>query len=251
MLEALRDLEKKKLVSCQRHPFAPLSIWNYTAKCQYERAWFFNLGEHQGPLPTSPFRVLDKLDGSLGILYGLGSQQGIATRGSFTSDQAKRATGIFLARYRNYQPPQGTTAVFEIIYPENRIVVDYAQESDLYHLGLVDNATGLAHFALDANWPGPTAKEFDAQPLADMPDEVMPFVREHATKLTEQYATAERECKKAFSELRRDFANKAVQSDKSYVLFAMLDKKPYAQIIWKSIEPLWIPAKSMVSENVA
>jgi RNA ligase len=106
---------------------------------------FFNYGEHIGknmPIPDEVPQVFDKLDGSLGIMYKLNGKVMIATRGSFTSDQAKWATGWYRAHVEecdNIGP--GITNLFEIIYPENRIVVNY-DYSGLVHLASLDTETG-------------------------------------------------------------------------------------------------------------
>jgi len=157
-------------VSVQRHDSAPLRIYNYTPKVQYDRLWcdvtkssrglildndgqivarpfrkFFNLGEHQpDEIPSEPFDVFDKADGSLGILYWHDGEPRIATRGSFVSDQSKVATAMLHEQYRDAidQLQPSLTYLFEIIYPENRIVVDYGDRRELVLLGAVDTATG-------------------------------------------------------------------------------------------------------------
>lgn len=166
-LTELREYEDKGLVRSQEHPEYPYLIWNYTHKAQNDRAWdsttkmcrglitdergrviarpydkFFNVGEHDqegmSPIPSEPFTVWDKLDGSLGILYY--SPDGkplLATRGSFTSEQAKKGTEMLQKYIGNKVTnfPVGYTLMFEIIYPDNRIVVDYGKEEKLVYLG--------------------------------------------------------------------------------------------------------------------
>jgi RNA ligase len=96
--------------------------------------------------------VSDKFDGSLGIAYrqpdGLWA---IATRGSFESEQAKHATELLRDRTGegpvaidndpfliNHMSNGGkATPLFEIIYPGNRIVVDYGNLDTLKGLGAV------------------------------------------------------------------------------------------------------------------
>ena len=52
---------------------------------------FFNMEEHQPEeIPNETFEVFEKLDGSLGILFWYQGQWILATKGSFTSDQAIR-----------------------------------------------------------------------------------------------------------------------------------------------------------------
>lgn len=94
------------------------------------------------------FKAYDKLDGSLGILYvennGHAWSYAVATRGSFESDQAKKATEIFHNQYHGVTDFQCDkfTYLFEIIYPENRIVVDYGKKEELRLLAVIDIETG-------------------------------------------------------------------------------------------------------------
>lgn len=172
-----------------------LRILNYTEKAQYERAWthetrtcrglivthrnvvrarpwakFYNYGEHpEGTLDLSAaVEVTDKLDGSLGILYRGPNGLSIATRGSFASEQAEHATKLLRERYGHFLPVVGWTYLFEIIYPGNRIVVDYGRTDDLVLLGAVSIDTGTALGPDDiGEWPGPVTKSFAARTLAD------------------------------------------------------------------------------------
>jgi len=156
-------------VNVQKHPHAELYIYNYAPICQYEKIWneatracrglildkdmnivarpfskFFNYEEHQPhEIPNEPFEIFEKLDGSLGILYWIGDRPYIATRGSFNSDQAITAS-LILERYKDSfkHLRKDVTYLFEIIYPANRIVVDYGDISDIFLIAVIDNATG-------------------------------------------------------------------------------------------------------------
>lgn len=64
----------------------------------------------------------------------------MATRGSFTSDQAVKGFEL-LQKYDYKRLVKGFTYLFEIIYPENRIVVNYGYE-DLILLSVIDNKDG-------------------------------------------------------------------------------------------------------------
>lgn len=168
------DLQKyidDKYISVQKHPTADLYIYNYTQKAQFDRVWtpetmscrglimdgndnviarpfskFFNLEEAVGQgesLPAEAFTVTEKYDGSLGILYWIGDEPYLATRGSFVSEQAiegnkmlQEHREIFGKLNRKY------TYLFEIIYPENRIVVDYGGKRELVLLAVVDTKSG-------------------------------------------------------------------------------------------------------------
>ena len=169
--ELLRELLKNKLVSVQKHPYSDLFIYNYSPKVQYEKLWnevtlktrglildsemniiarpfgkFFNLEEHNpNEIPKLPFDVYEKMDGSLGILYWLNNKPFIATRGSFESEQANHATRILYEKYEHTfdKLDKASTYLFEIIYPQNRIVVDYGAMDDIILLSVIDKETGV------------------------------------------------------------------------------------------------------------
>lgn len=90
---------------------------------------FFNYGEITMELPNTEFSVTDKMDGSLGIAYWFGGENGywrVNTRGSFESDQARWATAwLETQKYITDKLVKGSTYLFEIIYPSNKIVVAY------------------------------------------------------------------------------------------------------------------------------
>jgi RNA ligase len=89
---------------------------------------FFNYGERTTTLPDEPFDVLEKLDGSLGIVFHDGAMWRCVTKGSFVAEQAAWAMRWLSAReHRGLRP--GTTYLFEVIYNENRNVVRYDFEN--------------------------------------------------------------------------------------------------------------------------
>jgi len=183
----LQQMIDERLVSVQKHPGADLFIYNYTNKAQYDRVWneitlqsrglildaglkivarpfkkFFNLEEHPADeIPDEPFETFEKIDGSLGILYWLNDKPNIATRGSFTSDQAVRATKTLNEKYAHTfeKLERNATYLFEIIYPENRIVVDYGDTDDLIMLAVIANNTGLDLPLPDIGFP--IVKKYD------------------------------------------------------------------------------------------
>src|ERR1700683_3484778 len=159
----LDDMLEQGYIRQQFHPGEPLAILNYTEKAQFDRVWndatrqcrgllykvfgqevvarpfpkFFNYGEedvHHSYYHT-PVTVTDKLDGSLGILYPVGHYGwAIATRGSFTSPQALHGTAKLQEYLKTWEPADGSTYLFEIIYPANRIVCNYYDTDDLFLL---------------------------------------------------------------------------------------------------------------------
>jgi RNA ligase len=187
-------------VRSQYHPTDALTIFNYTNKTQYESAWdgiteqtrglivntyteevvarpfrkFHNweqLGTtQQAALMDEPCEVYIKWDGSLGILYGLHTGESrIATRGSFTSPQAEHATAVLHEKYPTFEPIAGLTYLFEIIYPENRIVVDYTDLDALILLAVIDTESGKTLPSGSYDWPGlVTTPLMEFESLADV-----------------------------------------------------------------------------------
>ena len=162
--EILNKYNDDNLVYKQIHPTLPLTIWNYSEKVQYDNLWddittqtrglvtddkgnivarpfkkFFNDSEKKHT-PTPDFDVYEKMDGSLGILFYYEGEWVLATRGSFTSDQAVKGFEM-LQKYDYQKLHKDYTYLFEIIYDDNRIVVKYNYE-DLVLLGMINTETG-------------------------------------------------------------------------------------------------------------
>lgn len=144
-----------KLIS-QVHPTLPLTIYNYSQETQYERDWdsitlmcrglvvdsmtgevvarpfakFFNWEEVSTEVPVKGdyVYVQEKMDGSLGILFNYKGEWIMATRGSFTSEQAIKGLQIAKRDFNLSAFEPSITYLCEIIYPENRIVVNYGDE---------------------------------------------------------------------------------------------------------------------------
>ncbi len=171
----LSDLEaeiRAGYINRRIHPeFPTLATVGYSDKCQFDNHWtpatkacrgiiydtvtleviarpfakFFNYGQGDPAdydLDAPILGAFDKYDGSLGIRYtrpdGLTA---IATRGSFDSEQARHATA--LAWRLGWEPiDQGVTDLYEIIYPDNRIVIDYGDRDELVYLGAVNIESG-------------------------------------------------------------------------------------------------------------
>jgi RNA ligase len=164
-LETLHKYQSDGLLYSQTHPTLPLTIWNYTEKVQYEDLWdevtlscrglvtddngnivarpfrkFFNIEEGKHT-PTSKFEVYEKMDGSLIILFWYDGGWVVATRGSFTSDQAVAASKIFFDKLE-HNFSIGITYLFEFTASWNRIVVDYGDEDNLTLLGAIRTDDG-------------------------------------------------------------------------------------------------------------
>jgi RNA ligase len=188
-LEKIELLIEEGYITKRSHSSGELFIYNYTAKAQYDRRWtpetmqcrglildkngaiaarplpkFFNLQEHTETLPSEPFEVYEKLDGSLGILYWHQDQPYIASRGSFNSDQAIKANEILNRLYAQSIPKldRSLTYLFEIIYPSNRIVVDYGEMEALILLAVINTKSGLEYKIEEFRELGfPIAQKYD------------------------------------------------------------------------------------------
>ena len=81
--------------------------------------------------------VTDKKDGSAIIVTNHNGEVIINTNGEFENDQIKLAKKLFVDKYNYFynNVPEGYTFVFELIHPQNRIVLDYGNEQKLYLYG--------------------------------------------------------------------------------------------------------------------
>lgn len=177
-VDAIRREIDAGYISEQLHPSAPLRILNYTQRAQFDWKWntetlqcrglivdddwnvvarpfpkFFSVEQLNGVVPVEPFEVYEKMDGSLGVLYRADGQPQIASRGSFTSGQALRATSILERKYGHVRLDHSLTYLFEVIYPENRIVVNYGDLEDLILLAVIETATGVEQPLPDIGFP--------------------------------------------------------------------------------------------------
>ncbi len=331
-IEVLQQLVKDGYLTARPHPTADLLIWNYTPKTQYERYWtpetlrcrglithtdgtvvarafekFFNYEEITEPLPLEPFTVTEKMDGSLGILFTLDGKPQIATRGSFTSEQAIRANRILQERYSDFHFQPDCTYLFEIVYPENRIIVNYGTKEDLVLLAVIVTETGaeldIHSDALKDTWPFPLVKRFDGisdiaelrkveqenaegfvirfesglrvkmkfaeyvrlhhiithvnariiwdllrtgQPLEPLlervPDEFYTWVKRTRENLLQQFMIIETYAKAVVERVkhlptRKEQAMIVTKEKYPGIVFAMLDKKNYQEMIWKLLYP--------------
>lgn len=176
----INGLEKgvaDKLVTKRKHPEHDLYIYNYTASAMSispslwpewlmdarglvldSDGWiwarpfrkFWNLDLSDQSKWNQSFTVTEKMDGSLIIAFQYGDKTIVASRGSFTSDQAKWASAIMEVGIRESIKNGGSgrlakdkTILFELIHPENQIVVNYGNKKELIFLASIYNNDGL------------------------------------------------------------------------------------------------------------
>lgn len=197
-IERLWELEKNGYLRAGRHAQYDLLIWNYTTKTQYEGAWdedtlncrglvtdsqgrvharawrkFFNYDQVLDLIPDEPFEVYEKLDGSLGILfrYELTNELIFCSRGSFQSEQAEEFQAIWKEKYAKYSNmiQVGQTYLFEVLYPANRIVLNYGQRRDCVKLGMINVFTGEEHDDWRSLFPNiPKARKYHFDTLDEV-----------------------------------------------------------------------------------
>ena len=169
----LDEMIEKKYVNVQKHPFANLWLLNYSKSCQIDHVWnevttkcrgliidmfgnivsrpfekFYNMEElvEMGvEIPNLPFDAYETMDGSLGIMYWIDDTPYLATRGSFTSEQAMHGTNILHTKYRGKWNwfDKKKTYLFEIIYPEDKHCIVYGPEvDDIFLLAVINTEDG-------------------------------------------------------------------------------------------------------------
>ncbi|AZI65111.1 hypothetical protein EHW12_12135 [Rhodococcus sp. NJ-530] len=172
----LDEYVKIGLLRSQTNSAGTLTIYVYTETTQFDRLWnsvtrqarglvldnksrciikclpkFFNDNEPEAllekPRDLDPTQLVvqDKVDGSL-IQVANDPEYGlvVTSKGSFASDQAMWAREIIDEQYPpsvGYFEP-GFTYIFELIHPDNRIVIDYGDRRELILLAVVENDTG-------------------------------------------------------------------------------------------------------------
>jgi len=112
---------------------------------------FFNLDEHASTsvnyvvnkiASAQRVSLTNKLDGSTIIVSNNNGAPLVTTNGSFDNDQTKWAMKIFNDKYVDFinNVPSGYTFVFELIHPENRIILDYGDLCDVFLIAVRENA---------------------------------------------------------------------------------------------------------------
>lgn len=93
------------------------------------------------PNISGSFEALDKIDGSCIITYWYKNDWHTNTRGSFDSDQAHWAYKWLHENININNMNKNYTYIFECVYPDNKIVVDYGNMESLILIGVRDLST--------------------------------------------------------------------------------------------------------------
>lgn len=168
--DVLNEYIDNNLIVANKHRDYDLWILNYSPKVQAKQLWdiytmscrglvidkegnilarpfkkFMNFEQYdESEIPKNEdFNVFEKMDGSLIILfyYKVYKEWIIASRGSFISEQAEEARKM-LKKATLSHLKKGCTYLFEVIYPENRIVVDYGNRKELVLLTRINTKDG-------------------------------------------------------------------------------------------------------------
>ena len=329
------------LIIANKHPEYDIWILNYSPKTQAKKSWdiytlscrgliidvdgnilarpflkFKNYEEHDPSEidMSQEFEIYEKMDGSLIILFYYKPRMEwiVASRGSFISEQSIEAQKMINAS--TYDRLNTTsTYLFEVLYPENRIVVDYGERKELVMLGWIDTETGAEYKYEDmvtnyskyftivkrydiknimtlkdlqeleennregfvVKFPDKRVKvkfseycrlhviltnvsnltiwehlknNYDFDALLDrVPDEFYDWLKGVTSKLKSSYNEVERQALKEFLRIyyvneivgRKEFAAEALKSDLRSILFKIYDKRPYDDIIWKMVRPVF------------
>lgn len=190
----LQQLIAMWYISKVKHPTLPLYIYNYTDKCQYEQKWnditithrwvikdeewnivaksfnkIFNYSELKWKikrelLEDNTLYVREKLDWSLLIVFFYNWEWLTATRWSFISKQSVKGKEILENKWYFEYMDKSLTYLYEVIYPENKIVVDYWNREECILLA-VSNSKSI-YQPLTENIP--TAKEYGVHDINDI-----------------------------------------------------------------------------------
>ncbi|MDR0364312.1 MAG: hypothetical protein LBH92_04765 [Bacteroidales bacterium] len=187
-------LKGKSQFCVEKHPDADLYIYGYDNRKQNKIIWdnfninmrglivdakgnveamsfkkFFTFRNYLSPnlialsegnslrLPQEDYMITEKIDGTLGLLYWINDVPYIATQRSFKATNAQRATEILHNKYSYLfdKLDKSKSYIFEVLFPESRVLVDYGDREDLILIGVMDKETGKeeTHLHCDIGFP--------------------------------------------------------------------------------------------------
>lgn len=186
----LNFLLDNKYISKAQHPDENIYLYNYTEKCKSEEYWnevtlwcrglildsentilyrpfkkFFEYEQlYTEFLPRCDIRkIYEKKDGFLGIMYWIEDFPYIATRESFISYPAIKANIILYTNYAHifqYLNPK-YTYLFEIVFPNDYLIIDYGAMEDIFLIGIYDNEDNKEVSLDEVELPFPQVRSFD------------------------------------------------------------------------------------------
>jgi len=169
----LQQYIDNNLIICNKHPNYDIWVLCYSPKVTYKNFWDDYTStcrglviDKKGNILARPFLkfhrienydvndinfsqeydILEKLDGSLIIMFYYEPRMEwiTLTKKSFITEQAQEAKKILNLKPNIYEVfDKKCTYCFEIIYPENKIVVDYGELRDLFLLSRIVTESGF------------------------------------------------------------------------------------------------------------
>jgi hypothetical protein len=133
------------------------SIWSKNGKLlSASFPKFTNFGENPQNFPVPElnkhnYQIINKIDGSTAIIDFYNNQLNIRTRGTFDYTGQKNASDFEYALNKypkiiNFlKNNQNITLLFEIVTPNNIIVINYGEEIDLYLIGAINKENYLLY----------------------------------------------------------------------------------------------------------
>ena len=114
-------------------------------------------------IPNCKYRITEKIDGTMVILYWIGDIPYCATQRSFTNIKAKIATEILHEKYSHLfnKLDKRFTYIFEAVYPDISVLIDYGDTKDLFLIGIIDKRTGTPLEVPDIGFK--TCRDFTSQ----------------------------------------------------------------------------------------
>ena len=161
------------LIIANKHPDYDIWILNYSVKVQSKKFWdeytmscrglvidaegnilarpFVKFKNYEEYDPSEidmskKFEIFEKMDGSLIIVFYYAPRMEwiVASRGSFISEQCLEAQKMIGKDIFN-ELDNECTYLFEVLYPENRIVVDYGDRRELVLLAKIVTSSGFEY----------------------------------------------------------------------------------------------------------
>jgi len=192
-LKILEEYVKEANVCCEKHPLEDLYLYGYSSEADsrkrrwdeisvhcrgmilnkygevverpFPKFWTYRQYLSEGivllsenkmlKIPKGKFRILEKMDGTMVTLYWINNKPYLATQRSFTNVKAIEATKILYEKYQHLfdRFDKNYTYVFEAIYPETKVLIDYGQRRELVLIGMIEKLTGLQKPLPDIGFP--------------------------------------------------------------------------------------------------
>jgi hypothetical protein len=113
-------------------------------------------------LPQENYTITEKVDGTLGLLYWINDIPYIATQRSFKAVNAQRASQILHHKYSHLfdKLDKNKSYIFEVLFPESRVLINYGNREDLILIGVIDKTTGKEESPLHFDIGFPTVKDY-------------------------------------------------------------------------------------------